>query len=164
MSRFRCILFDWGGTLMSEEGPQDRPMALWPEVTVIPGARETLAALAPMHRIAIATNASISTRGMIELALERAKLREWISDIFCFTEIGARKDTPEFWSAVTAKLQLPANELAMVGDSLEQDVVAPRRFGIYSVWFNESGRHGAAPDGVPTIHRLADVAPLLEKA
>jgi FMN phosphatase YigB (HAD superfamily) len=164
MSRFRCILFDWGGTLMSEEGPQDRPMALWPEVTVIPDARETLATLAPTHRIAIATNASISTRDMIELALERAKLREWISDIFCFTEIGARKDSPAFWNAVTSGLRLPAGELAMVGDSLEQDVVAPRRFGVYSAWFNEGHRHGAAPDGVPMVHRLADVVPLLEKA
>ncbi|MEO7743381.1 MAG: hypothetical protein ABIR98_10620 [Usitatibacter sp.] len=32
-------LFDWGGTLMSEEGPLDLPMALWPEVRTSSGAR-----------------------------------------------------------------------------------------------------------------------------
>ena len=164
MSRFRCVLFDWGGTLMSEEGPQDRPMALWPEVTVIAGARESLAALAPTHRLAIATNASISTRDMIELALERAGLRQWISDIFCFTEIGARKDTPQFWCTVTTRLGLPAHELAMVGDTLEQDVIAPMRFGIYSVWFNDAGRQGPPPEGIPAVARLVDVIPLLAKA
>jgi hypothetical protein len=42
----RCISFDWGGTLMSEDGPQDRAMALWPQVEAVPGAHATLAALA----------------------------------------------------------------------------------------------------------------------
>ena len=65
---------------------------------------------------------------------------------------------------MTSKLRLPAIELAMVGDSLEQDVVAPRRFGVYSVWFNEGNRNGRPPEGIPTIHGLIDVVPLLDKA
>src|SRR4051812_21750211 len=54
----RWVLFDWGGTLMSEDGPLDLPMALWPEVRPIDGARDTLERVARMARIGIATNAS----------------------------------------------------------------------------------------------------------
>jgi len=45
---FKCILFDWGGTLMSEVGPLDVTMARWPEVSAIEGAAETLAVPASM--------------------------------------------------------------------------------------------------------------------
>ncbi|HVI24339.1 MAG TPA: hypothetical protein VM691_12695, partial [Myxococcales bacterium] len=80
----RWVLFDWGGTLMSEDGPLDLPMALWPEVRPIEGARDTLERVARMARIGIATNASVSTRAQIETALVRAGLRELVSEIFCF--------------------------------------------------------------------------------
>src|SRR5439155_18255077 len=46
------ILFDWGGTLMSEDGPANTPMALLPEVRAIDGATDVVAALAARHRIA----------------------------------------------------------------------------------------------------------------
>ena len=161
-ARFPWVLFDWGGTLMSEDGPQDVAMAQWTRVSAIPGAEETLSRLAPEHRLAIATNASVSGRAMIALALQRVGLRPYISEIFCFTEIGARKDTAQFWQVVTSRLDVPASDLAMVGDSLEQDVMAPRRLGIFSVWFNQDNRQVAAPpDDVPTIHRLADLVPLV---
>jgi len=161
MSRFRCVLFDWGGTLMSEEGPLDIPMALWPEVRAIEGAEATLAALAKDYRLGIATNATVSTRPMIERALERVGLLRHIQDIFCFTELGVRKDTPEFWSHVLATTRLAVSEVAMVGDTLEQDVIAPTRHGIFSIWFDEGGRRSAVPCGFPTVRRLEEVPPLL---
>ena len=157
----RCILFDWGGTLMSEDGPQDIPMGMWPEVRAIPGAQLTLSLLAPHFRLAVATNAVVSGRDMIERALERVELRHFFSDVFCFTEIGARKDSEAFWDAVLARLRMRSSELAMVGDSLEQDVLGPRRFGIHTVWFNDGNRQPAAPPGIPTVLRLVDVVALL---
>jgi HAD superfamily hydrolase (TIGR01509 family) len=157
----RTILFDWGGTLMSEDGPLDVSMGLWPEVRALPGAQLTLAALAPRYRLALATNATVSRRDMIERALERVALRRYISEIFCFTEIGARKDAPEFWAAVVERLDAKPSELAMVGDSLDQDVLAPRRFGIHSIWFNEDGRQPAPVEALPTVHRLPELIPLI---
>jgi len=159
--RFQCILFDWGGTLMSEDGPEHIPMGLWPEVRAIEGAKETLAALAPRHRLALATNATVSRRDMIERALARVSLLEYISDIFCFTEIGARKDSPAFWSRVFATLEVGPSDIAMVGDTLGQDAIAPRKYGVYSVWFNENRRSHLDAQGIPTIYRLPDVVPLL---
>ena len=160
---FRAVLFDWGGTLMSEDGPLDIPMGMWPEVRAIDGARETLAALAPTHRIAIATNATVSNREMIERALERVALRGYVTDIFCFTELGVRKDSPDFWSKVLATLKARPTDVAMVGDTLDQDVIAPRRHGVYSVWFNEGGRNRTLAPGIPTVESLPDVVPLVGK-
>jgi HAD superfamily hydrolase (TIGR01509 family) len=155
------VLFDWGGTLMSEEGPLDLPMALWPEVKAIPGAHETLATLAGRFRIGVATNASISTRNMIEVALGRVGLRDHVTDVFCYSDIGARKDSDEFWRAVLERLGVEPANVAMIGDSVEQDVVAPRDFGIYSVWFNEEGRHPPDPRGRPMITSLPEAIPLV---
>ena len=98
---------------------------------------------------------------MIERALARVGLMEHVTDIFCFTELGVRKDTPEFWSHVLATLRMDASEVAMVGDTLEQDVIAPTRLGIYSIWFDEGGRRSAVPSGFPTVTSLAGIAALL---
>lgn len=160
------MLFDWGGTLMSEEPPDDATrelsMGLWSEVRAIEGAHETLAALAPNHRIGLATNATVSGRDMIERALSRVGLREYISEIFCFTDLGMRKESAAFWSHVLSSLNVSAADIAMVGDTLEPDVIAPRRYGVYSVWFNENARQPAAD--YPTIHRLADLRGVLAKS
>ena len=156
----RWVLFDWGGTLMSEEGPLDLPMALWPEVAAIDGAHEVLATLSRRYRIGVATNASVSRRNMIEIALGRVGLRDYVSEIFCYTEIGARKDSDEFWRAALERLGVEADDVAMVGDSLDQDVAAPRSFGIFAVWFNPSER--PAPAGVPTVAQLTDAIALVD--
>jgi FMN phosphatase YigB (HAD superfamily) len=155
-------LFDWGNTLMSEDGPHDVSMGLWPEVRAIDGAQETLSQLAARHRLAIATNATVSRRDMIELALRRVCLLPYISEIFCLTDIGAGKDSPIFWNQVVADLGARRDELVMIGDSLEQDVFAPRRFGLDSIWFNENGRNRSDARGMPTVHRLTDLVSILD--
>lgn len=155
------VLFDWGGTLMSEEGPLDLPMAIWPEVAAIPGARDTLMALFKSHRIGVATNASVSTRNMIEAALGRVGLRDFVSEVFCYSDIGARKESDEFWRAVVERIHAEPENVVMIGDSLEQDVIAPRLFGIRSIWFNEDGRYPPDPRGEPMVTRLPEVLELI---
>ena len=160
--RFVCL--DWGGTLMSEDGPTDIAMAHWPQVVVIDGAREMMQALARRYTLCIATNASVSRRADIELALKRAGLLRHVSDIFCYTEIGARKDSARFWQVVCAALDAQPAEIAMLGDTLEQDVLAPRRYGIRSIWFNPQG--AALPNGsgsVTMVRRLDEVDALLAR-
>jgi len=114
-------------------------------------------------RIAIATNATVSKRPMIELALRRGGLLQYIDAIFCFTELGYRKDEPAFWSAVEAGMGVPLTQMSMVGDSFEQDVFAPARHGLRAVWFNEEGRRPMPPGhAVPLmVTRLVDVPQLL---
>lgn len=147
---------------MSEEGPLDIPMAFWPEVRLIEGAHHTLAALTGRYPIAIATNATVSGREDIERALDRVDLLQYIDEIFCFTEIGWRKDSRRFWEFVTAATGVRGGQIAMIGDSLEQDVIGPRESGIQSIWFNQDGRQFVRSRAYPTITRLLDAVPLVD--
>ena len=152
----RAVCFDWGGTLMSEEGSESVSMGLWPEVAAIPGAAECLAALAGRLTLAIATNASVSTRPLIERALARVGFARYFEQIFCYTELGFRKSQPEFWQAVTKSLGVQVHQVAMVGDSYEQDAALPRRFGIQGVWFNPLHRPVGEYGPVPEVAHLLE--------
>lgn len=163
--QLRAICFDWGGTLMSEQGPQDRPMALWPEVCTVEGAVETLADLHRTHTVCIATNATMSRQAMVEKALARGGLREHVDQVFTHTGLGLRKESPAFWAAVLKALGLAPHQVAMVGDTLTPDVLSPARSGLFSIWFNEGGRQSLPPSQaaqVPRqVTRLAEVLPLI---
>jgi FMN phosphatase YigB (HAD superfamily) len=155
------VLFDWGGTLMSEDGATDAPMAEWPEVRAIDGAAAVLARLAQHHRIAVATNAVGSDHASIRRALGRVGLDDFVSEIFCFRDLGLKKSDGRFWDVVAARLAVPRTQLLMVGDDLEQDVLAPRRAGIAAVWLN--WKRTPTPGGVmvPTIEQLDELPALI---
>lgn len=162
LSDVEAVCFDWGDTLMSEEGPQDRAMALWPEVRATSGAAACLARLYEKVPLCIATNATVSRRPMIELALQRVGFAGYFREIFCFTELGFKKDQFEFWQAVSSKLDLPLARIALIGDSLEQDCLAPRSFGVQAVWFNEAGRRSTPAATVPWVDSLEQFASMVE--
>src|SRR5262249_20790038 len=158
----RWLLFDWGDTLMLEEGgPADVPMALWPEVRAVDGAAAALEALSRRHRIGVCTNATVSDRAMIDRALERAGLAPFVSEVFCYRELGRKKAEPAFWDAVVARLDARRDELIMIGDDLAQDVLAPLASGLAAVWFN--WKRAPVPPGldVPIIERLSELPVLL---
>ncbi len=158
------VCFDWGGTLMVDDGPEGLPMCDWPRVTAVPGSRECLASLHGHAPLCIATNAGASDRASIERALNRVGLLPFISHVFCQKEIGHRKDSPLFWTAVEQRLQIPLGHIAMIGDSLEHDVAAPLRLGLQAVWFNERGGRPEPPTPVPTVTDLEDFAGLVLSA
>jgi FMN phosphatase YigB (HAD superfamily) len=154
----RAVCFDWGGTLMAEAGPEDTPMGQWPQVAAVPGAAACLAALPPGLPLCIATNASVSGRASIERALDRVGFLGYFSEVFCYSELGVRKSEPAFWQAVQQRLGVPLEAIAMVGDSLEQDCLAPRRFGVQGVWFDPHGQSLPERTSVPRVQHLVDFA------
>jgi FMN phosphatase YigB (HAD superfamily) len=151
----RAVCFDWGGTLMTEDGPEGLPMTSWPVVQAVEGAEDCLRQLEGRVPLAIATNATHSGRDMIVLALERVGLRRYFDHVFCFAEIGFRKGDPEFWEVVSRGLGVPLARIAMVGDSWEQDALLPRRFGVQAVWFAGRGAALPASPEVPVVRDLA---------
>jgi putative hydrolase of the HAD superfamily len=155
----QCICLDWGGTLMHEDGPAALPMALWPQVQAVAGAQATLAALARHWPLHIATNAAVSTPLQVQLALQRVGLAGFIQQIFCAPEIGARKDEAAFWQAVQIRTGVPLTAMAMVGDSLAQDVLGPARCGLHTVWFHPDAGHTLPPPGIAQVARLPDLVP-----
>jgi FMN phosphatase YigB (HAD superfamily) len=129
-------------------------MGLWPQVEIIEGTVEALSILHGRIPLAIATNASVSSRPMIELALRRAGLHLYFEQIYCFTELGYRKDQPEFWRAVQHGLGVPLKHVAMVGDSYDQDALFPRQFGVQGVWFNLHGADKRLKVATPMVTEL----------
>ena len=77
---------------MSEIGPQDRSMAYWPKVEVINSALEAVADLSRTMPLFVATNASISYKPDIVAALNRGGLSSYFADVFCFMDIGFKKN------------------------------------------------------------------------
>ena len=80
----RCILFDWGDTLMRVFPEYDGPMVGWPEVAAVSHAAEALEALRPGWLLAVATNAAASEEADIRAALRRAGLDRFFDRIYCF--------------------------------------------------------------------------------
>lgn len=161
-SPIRAVCFDWGGTLMADDGPSGVPMCEWPRLTPLPGAEQCLRALHGRVPLYVATNAADSSRAMIERALDRAGLLPYFDGVFCFRELGCRKDRPQFWHIVQERLDMEPGHIVMVGDSLDQDVVMPRRCGMQAVWFNEGGRCPTPANTVPMVTALADFAGLVD--
>jgi FMN phosphatase YigB (HAD superfamily) len=144
---------------MSEDGPAGMPMAHWPAVAAIDGAALLLESLVSEGRVAcIATNAADSRAQDIRAALARVGLDRHVGRIFCYAEIGARKVSEAFWSAVLSRLDASPEAVVMIGDSLEQDVLAPMRSGIRSIWFNPAGRPLPPGLDVPMVASLPEAA------
>jgi FMN phosphatase YigB (HAD superfamily) len=65
-------------------------------------------------------------------ALERLRLPvDWIANS---AELGAEKPSPEFFARVAGKAGLPPNQIAYVGDRLDNDVVPAQAAGMRSVF------------------------------
>jgi aminoglycoside 6'-N-acetyltransferase I len=161
-AKLRFIVFDWGDTLMSEAGPLDIPMADWPEVSCIDGAHGVLAQLSRAYSIAIATNATVSKKPDVLRALERVGLKQFVGEVFCYTELGHKKDEPEFWDAVLTRLGARRNEIVMIGDSLEHDVLGPMNAGIRAIWFNWKQENYSGTASLQSIRSLREVSAVVE--
>lgn len=141
----RVVLFDWGNTLMVDDGRRGRMMD-WPRVAAVPGAGEVLAALHGRYRLCVATNADDSGADEVMAALGRVGLARFIDRVFSSRDLGARKPAAAFYAAVLEILRadtdalgeppLAAEQVLMVGDSYENDVAGAAEAGLRAVWFN----------------------------
>ncbi len=135
----RAVLFDWGGTLMREFPEYPGPMADWPRVEAIPGAREALEALHGRFALAVATNAGASDEILVRKALARVGLDRYVSAVVTARDLGTTKPDPAFFHAVLERIGCSASEAAMVGDRYGTDIVGAKGAGLRAVWFNPRG-------------------------
>jgi len=153
----RCLLLDWGDTVMRVFPEYEGPMFAWPYVEAIDGIRETLTELRPDWTIALATNAADSEERDIWSAIERAGLDELIDRVYCFRGVGYRKSAPAYFEHVLADLGIDANDAVMVGDDFEADVVSANRNGIRAIWFDENAAERTTGPLHRTIHDLREL-------
>jgi len=118
----------------------------------VAGAAQLLAALRARVRVGIISNNLLEE--------QREKLRHCGLDGFCDVlvvseEFGVSKPDPRLFEIALCRLDCPAHEAVMVGDSWAADVMGALAAGIRPIWFNRNGTlppEGSRP--VPVITSL----------
>lgn len=129
----RCVLFDWGNTLMRDFPEFSGSMASWPYVEALPNVKKVLVELRPQWTLALATNAIDSDEKAIWEALDRVGLSSLLDKVYCFQNIGHSKPTPDFFDYIVKDLLMDRCRMVMVGDDFEKDVLGANRSGIRSI-------------------------------
>jgi putative hydrolase of the HAD superfamily len=155
--RERCVLFDWGDTLMVDFPGCRGPMIGWPKLAALPGAAEALAALHPAWTLALATNAADSEEAEIRAALRQVDLERWLDRIYCFRRIGHPKPSAAFFEFIRRDLGLAADRVVMVGDDYDKDVQGALQSGLRAVWLNRRTDERREGDGFRSILDLREL-------
>ena len=113
-----------------------------------PEVPEALLATGRIARTALLTNTQSFDLGF----LERLELTRMIPSRFLSAETGALKPEPGAFEAVQRGLGLFPGELAMVGDSWNDDVQGALNAGWTALWLNREGR--PRPDHPPDAELL----------
>ena len=106
----------------------------------------------------------ILTNGPSEL--QRRKLRligieDEVDAVAISEEIGVSKPDPEAYARALAMLELPANEVAMVGDHIVNDVAGALAAGLAAAVWVERRPGETLPEGAHLARELAEVPRLL---
>ncbi|MEU8011532.1 HAD family hydrolase [Micromonospora parva] len=116
-----------------------------------PDVAPALATLRRRYTVGFATNGNSRA--------ERCGLAgEFAFELYAHENGLPKKPAPEFYAAVVTAAGVPARQIVYVGDSWEHDVVAPRRFGLRSVWLNRLGL--PRPPGGPPDAEVSTMADL----
>ena len=150
MTTIHALIFDWGDTLMQVWPEQAGPMVEWPQVALIPGVRAALESLAGRYLCCVASNAGDSDAELLAQALDRVHIAKFFDHLWTSKELGATKPNTAFFSAVLAKLALPAGACVMIGDSYEKDITPARRLGMRTIWLTPS-----TPEDAPAADAIA---------
>ena len=125
-------------------------------ITLLPHARETVAAAATSHRVLLITKGDL-------LDQERKLAQSGLGDLFDGVEIVSNK-TPGVYAAIFARHGSGADQAMMVGNSLKSDVLPALSAGCWGVhvphdltWALE---HAEPPTGHPRFHALPDLSGL----
>jgi putative hydrolase of the HAD superfamily len=159
----KAILFDWGNTVMIDFPDQSGPMFKWNKIEAVKNAEVCLNKLSQEFPCYIATNAKDSTKEDIYKALDKVNIGKYITDIFCYREIGYEKPTSEFYNSVFKKLSLAPNEIVLIGDELEKDFNGARRNNIWGILFDPEYRYANIEPRISDLSELYEIIAGLNK-
>ncbi|PKO04652.1 MAG: hypothetical protein CVU41_15730 [Chloroflexi bacterium HGW-Chloroflexi-3] len=133
------LVFDWGNTIMVDDGQFSGKMKDWPTVQAIEGTYETLKLLSAEYQLVLASNAEDSSTQDISSALEKVNLDSFFHQIFTHNELSAKKPDLLFYQNLVKKINQPVERIVMVGDDYIKDIVGAKLAGWKAIWFNPSG-------------------------
>jgi HAD superfamily hydrolase (TIGR01662 family) len=77
----------------------------------------------------------------VRVLAERFGIQGYFDFILTSASCGYRKPHPRIFELALANWDFPATEVAMVGDTLEADVLGANKAGIYSIWITRRVRN-----------------------
>ena len=158
----RALLFDWGNTIMVDFCLPG-PMYEWAKVEWVPGAEESLKELSSAYPCYVATNAGQSDACAVRQGLSRVGAEKYFSGIFASTDLGHEKPSPDFFQEISSSLNIPFEELVMIGDNYIKDIEGAGKCGIKTVFLN----HKPGPENFPMadaiIHSMQELPFAIQK-
>jgi FMN phosphatase YigB (HAD superfamily) len=163
MGKVKCVLFDWGNTVMRDLQTGEGPMYKWPQVEAMPGALESISRISPERILALATNALESQEEEIWKALARVNFDTLFNKIYCYRKIGMLKPSPGFFHFILGDLQVSPVDAVMVGDDFQKDILGASRCGIFGIWLNQESSERRVGRLYDTIYSLEDLPSALTR-
>ena len=114
------------------------------------------------YRLGLVSNAG-DNQDVFQLA-NRFGIEPFFDFILTSAACSYRKPHPRIFELALAHWNIPANEIAMVGDSLEADIAGAKSLGIYSIWITRRVTYAATSSKVQpdaSIHALSELPILL---
>lgn len=114
------------------------------------------------YRLGLVSNAG-DNQDVFQLT-DRFQIEPFFDFILTSAACSYRKPHPRIFELALAHWNIPAQEIAMVGDSLEADIAGAAQLGIYTVWITRRVSHAGARSGVQpdaSIQELSELPILL---
>ena len=132
-----------------------------------PEAQATLKELSDRGlRLGVFSNATHDP--FIQHLVDRLGFRPWLNPALSSAGTGIRKPDPAAFTPILEAWELPSTSVAVVGDTLDADVLGARQAGMRSIWIpsredarQEGTRGTAVPDA--TIQSLSELPACLEQ-
>ncbi|GAB2581986.1 HAD family hydrolase [Kribbella endophytica] len=123
------------------------------DIELYPDTIPVLRALGTSYRIGLLSNGNSYPA--------KAGLEELFDVVLFSQDLGVAKPDPAAYQLAAEKVDRPPSAIAMIGDSLPNDVTGPQAAGWTGIWLNRDGfpcPDGHAPDAaLGDLHELADV-------
>jgi putative hydrolase of the HAD superfamily len=133
----------------------ERHQASW---AAFPDAAPVLARLAPGYRLGVVSNSSAARQ---RRKLAHVGLLGYVAAaLVCSDEHGEPKPAPGIFLAGCARLGLPPEQVAYVGDRYTVDALGAHEAGLRAFWLSRAP-HSLADPAVPVLRTLHDLLPAL---
>jgi putative hydrolase of the HAD superfamily len=130
----------------------------------MPGVRKVMETLQRRgHRLGLISNAGDAANA--RRLLRKTGVGDYLQPILISSEVGWRKPHEEIFLQVLRAWSVRADEVVMVGDTLEEDILGAKKAGMRQIWLRGDGRleerhEEIAPDVIADA--LAHVPALVE--
>ena len=83
----------------------------------------------------------LATGGTIEekkYCIDKAGISDFVKKIYTSAEVGFQKQDKRFWEFILAELHVPAEQILVVGNQINDDILWPSQLGMKTVLVNRS--------------------------